>query len=193
MSLLCRFFNLPKGCQPKKGVVCGFRHEKYCDVPGCKNPQNHITDECGKFDIRLAKAELPQRQAHLDFIAEKRVKSMAEKAKKKAAEAAKPEASAPDPSTALEKAKHTLGDAVYKKALSILKNNDSEGYNKVMEEFPLDLTAERLTGKIVGMLLEGLEFDELFKLATSPSTEELEEYMAHATDVLYKHAKEVAE
>jgi hypothetical protein len=184
MVLPCKFYNTEKGCRSDQ-EKCGHPHVRYCTNPLCEGAaaKTHSLETCGRKGGG----------AHEAFIAKKREVSMAEKAKKKAMEVAKPEASAPDPSTALEKAKHTLGDAVYKKALFVLTNNDSEGYNKVMEDFPLDLTAERLTGKIVGMLLEGLEFDELFKLATSPSTEELEEYMAHATDVLYKHAKEVAE
>jgi hypothetical protein len=110
---------------------------------------------------------------------------------KKAAEAAKPETPAPNPSHELAKAKSTVGEILYKQAMSILTDNDNAGYNQVMKDFPMELPANRLAGKLVGMLLEGLDLDELINLTTTPA--ELNERMAEGVEVLYAHSKKPAE
>lgn len=182
MVFPCKFYNSEKGCRSSE-EKCGHSHVLYCTNEICvkaEKQHTHTHATCGQKGGG----------AHEAFIAKKREASMAEKAKKKAADAAKPVAE-PVSSNELAKAKSTVGEILYKQAMSILTDNDNAGYNQVMKDFPLELPADRLAGKIVGMLLEGLDLDDLIKLTTTAT--ELNERMAEAVDVLYEHNKKAAE
>jgi len=182
MVFPCKFYNSEKGCRSTE-EKCGHSHVPYCTNEICvkaEKQHTHTYATCGQKGGG----------AHEAFIAEKRKASMAEKAKKKAAEAAKPETPAPQPSNELVKAKNILGEKLYKQVMSILTDNDDAGYNQVKKDFPMELPANRLAGKLVGMFLEGLELHELISL--SDDTAELNERMVEGVEVLY-NAKKAAE
>jgi hypothetical protein len=183
MVFPCKFYNTAKGCRSNE-EDCGHPHVLYCTNEICVKAEKQFTHThatCGQKGGG----------AHEAFIAKKREASMAEKAKKKAAEAAKPETPAPNPSYELAKAKSTVGEILYKQAMSILTDDDNAGYNQVMKDFPVELPANRLAGKLVGMLLEGLDLDELINLTTNPT--ELNGRMVEGVEVLYEHSKKTAE
>jgi len=181
MVFPCKFYNSEKGCRSDE-EKCGHPHVLYCTNTLCEGAaaKTHSLETCGRKGGG----------AHEAFIAKKREASMAEKAKKKATEVAKPETPAPEPSHQLAKAKSTVGEILYKQAMSILTDNDNAGYNQVIKDFPMELPANRLAGKLVGMFLEGLDLDELITLTTD--TTEINERMAEGVEVLY-NAKKAAE
>jgi hypothetical protein len=183
----CRF-----GPTCNKKATCKFVH-----VP-CKNPaciaagkQNtHDDDKCGVLDPSRSPEE--QRQAHKDFIAAKREASMAAKAAKKAkaaeaAEAKPPEVAPaasdkpPDITGAMRLAAQEKLYAQYVEAFT----HDENSYKTLMEMYPLDLPAEKLAGKLVGMLGEGLEVRELYKMTVDSARRN--EVMLEALDILVEH------
>jgi hypothetical protein len=175
MVFPCKFYNTEKGCRSEEDK-CGHPHVLYCTNEICvkaEKQHTHTRATCGQKGGG----------AHEAFIAKKREASMAEKAKKKAE--AKPETAASESSDQLAKAKNILGEKIYKQVTSFLTDDDNAGYNKVTKDFPVDLPANRLAGKIVGMLLEGLDLEELINLVTNAT--ELAERMAEAVGVLHTH------
>ena len=178
-------------CRDKKpchfGIKCRNKDTcKFLHVP-CKNPactavkkqDTHDDDKCGVLDPSRPREE--QRQAHNDFIAAKRVKDMAKRAAvkaKKAAEAA--EAKPPDEGAMRLSAQEKLY-AQYVEAFT----HDENSYKTLMEMYPLDLPAEKLAGKLVGMLGEGLEVRELCQMTMDHARRN--EVMLEALEILVEH------
>jgi hypothetical protein len=148
----------------------------YCDNPLCQGgaAQTHTLATCGRKGGG----------GHEAFIAKKREKAMAAKAAIK--EAAKLSPSSGESAVAeLKKAKNAIGEILYKQVQSFLRDNDSAGYKAIMADFPVSLPCDRIAGKTVGMLLEGLDLSELIEL--KDNTAALSERIVEAVDVLHQY------
>jgi hypothetical protein len=185
MVFPCKFYNTEKGCRSNE-EDCGHPHVLYCTNEICVKAgkqHTHTHATCGQKGGG----------AHEEFIAKKRETSMAEKAKKKAAETANVVTPVPVPNNTaaaeLALAKNTVGEILYKQVLSFLTDDDNAGYKVIMECFPISLPPERIAGKTVGMLLEGLDLSELFTLKTDKAS--LQERVTEAVEVLHNYEKVV--
>lgn len=172
---ICQFFNSPKGCKPPSGE-CSREHVRYCTNPLCEGAaaKTHPFEVCGRKGGG----------GHEAFIAKKKEKAIAAKAVAK--EATKPSPSSGESAVAeLNKAKNAIGEILYTQVQSFLKDDDNAGYKAVMMSFPISLPCDRIAGKTVGMLLEGLDLSELIKLRDNKP--ELQNYVVEAIEVLHKH------
>ena len=169
---ICSHFNTEKGC-PRNGD-CKFEHVLYCINELCAGAtaKTHTHAACGRKGGG----------AHEAFIAKKREISMAEKAAKKAKEAAAavPEVKPSD----VGAAKIAILEKLYELYHSSFIEN-TESYNTLIEMYPLDLPPNRLAGKVVGMLGEGLEDKELVGLLTDNT--ERNKLLMDALELLIKH------
>lgn len=157
---ICKFYNSRHGCAPPGGE-CPHEHVLYCTNELCVGAaaKTHTLDACGRKGGG----------GHEAFIAQKRVQAMAAKAVIK---------------EKLKKAKNAICENLYPQVKSVLTDNDNAGYKALMEMFPIDLSLDRVPGKVVGMLLEGLNIDELTQLNTDFDL--LKEHIIEAVVVLYK-------
>jgi hypothetical protein len=166
-------FNTKKGCTPPSGN-CSFEHVHYCTNPLCEgaSAKTHTLATCGRKGGG----------AHEAFIAAKREASMAAKAAKKAKEAAEAVTEAKPPEEGATK--FSIQEKLYEQIYGAFTENP-DTYNTLMELYPLDLPSNRVAGKIVGMLGEGLELDELNGLITDHA--ERNKLMLEALDVLLQN------
>jgi hypothetical protein len=166
-------FNTERGCSPPSGK-CNFEHVFYCTNPLCEgaSAKTHTLANCGRKGGG----------AHDTYIAAKREESMAAKAAKKAMKAAEAVQEAKPPKEGATKfsIQSELFNQIYG---SFIDNPDT--YKTLMEIYPLNLPPDRMAGKIVGMLGEGLDLDELNGLTTDHV--ERNKLMMEALDVLVKH------
>lgn len=187
----CRF-----GPTCNKKDTCKFVHDP-CKNPACiaAGKQNtHDDEKCGVLDPSRPSEE--QRQAHKDFIAAKRKASMEAKAAKKtkaaeAAEAKPPEgatevapAASDKPSDITGAMRHAAQEKLYAQYVNAFEY-DENSYKTLMEMYPLNLKAEELAGKLVGMLGEGLEVRELYKMTVDDARRN--EVMLEALEILVEH------
>lgn len=188
MDTPCAFFNKEGGCR-NTAAECRRAHVPYCTNEICveaKKQHTHTHARCG----RKGGGE------HAAFIAKKREASMAENAKKKAAKAAAEPVAEPvaDPNAELKaRVEKHIGNRLYDKVLEILKDDDSAMYVKLKETFPvpIDLPAERLAGKVVGMFLDAMDIGEWLDLIDDPDM--LFEQVVEAMIVIHNHHKALAE
>ena len=159
--LICKFYNSEHGCELPAGN-CSRKHVPYCTNPLCEGAaaKTHTFDACGRKGGG----------GHEAFIAKKREKAMAAKAVIK---------------EELKKAKIAICEKLYPQVKSVLTDDDNAGYNALMEAFPIDLPLDRVPGKVVGMLLEGLNLDELTQLNTDFDL--LKKHIIDAVVLLYEH------
>jgi len=172
----CRF-----GPTCNKKATCKFVHDP-CKNPACiaAGKQNtHDDEKCGVLDPSRSPEE--QRQAHKDFIAAKRGASMAAKAAKKAKAAEAAEAKPPEGAIKLAAMEKLY--AQYVEAFT----QEEESFNDLMKIYPLKFPPAILAGRIVGMLGEGLELDELSNLTTDH--EERNRLMLEAVEALVAYQK----
>jgi hypothetical protein len=164
--LICKFYNSRYGCKLPAGK-CLHEHVRYCTNELCVGAaaKTHTLDACGRKGGG----------GHDAFIAEKRVKAMAAKAVIK---------------EELRKAKNAICENLYPQVVSVLTDNNDAGYKALMEMFPIDLTLDRFPGKVVGMLLDGLNLDELTQLNTDVDL--LKEHIIEAVVVLYLYKNKLA-
>jgi len=166
---ICIHFNTPKGCVPPSGE-CKFEHVLYCTNPLCEgaSAKTHTHATCGRKGGG----------GHDAFIAAKRKEAMAAKKAKKPKEA---EAVTEGPT------KIDILEELYKLVLTSFVANKSDGYSAVTDLYPFALafTPEKLAGKIVGMLHEGLEQDEIVELTVDGPQRETR--ILEALDVLQMH------
>jgi hypothetical protein len=169
---ICKFFNTQKGCAPPSGE-CSHEHVLYCTNELCAGAaaKTHTLKTCGRKGGG----------GHEAFIAQKKAKAIAAKA------VAKPSPSSGEAEAVNEvkKAKNAIGEILYTQVQSLLTDDDNAGYKAVMKDFPISLPSERIAGKVVGMLLEGLDLTELIQLKTDKTA--LQERVVDAVEVLYQH------
>lgn len=182
----CRF-----GPTCNKKATCKFVHDP-CKNPACiaAGKQNtHDDDKCGVLDPSRSPEE--QRQAHKDFIAAKREASMAAKAAKKAKAAEAAEAKPPEVAPAASDKppdgaiKLAAMEKLYAQYVKVFTHEES--FNDLMKIYPLKFPPNNLAGRIVGMLGEGLELDELSNLTTDH--EERKRLMMEALEALVDYQK----
>ena len=170
---ICVHFNTKKGCTPPSGN-CSFEHVLYCTNPLCEgaSAKTHTLAVCGRKGGG----------AHEAYIAAKREESMAAKAAKKAKEAAEAVTEVKPPEEGATK--FSIQEKLYEQIYGAFTEKP-DSYKTLMEMYPLDLPPNRVAGKIVGMLGEGLELDELNGLTTDHT--ERNKLMIEALDVLLQH------
>jgi hypothetical protein len=172
---ICKFYNTKQGCAPPGGE-CSHEHVLYCTNSLCEGAaaKTHTLKTCGRKGGG----------GHEAFIAKQKAKAIAAKAVVK--ETTKPLPSSGESAVAeLKKAKNAIGEILYKQVQSFLKDDDNAGYKAVMMSFPISLPCDRIAGKTVGMLLEGLDLSELIQLKDNKP--ELQNYVVEAIEVLHQH------
>lgn len=169
---ICKFFNTQKGCAPPGGE-CSHEHVLYCTNELCSGAaaKTHTLKTCGRKGGG----------GHEAFIAKKKAKAIAEKAVAKPS----PSSGEADAVNELKKAKNAIGEILYKQVQSFLTDDDNAGYKAIMQDFPINLPPERIAGKVVGMLLEGLDLTELIQLKIDKTV--LQERVIEAVDMLHQH------
>lgn len=172
---ICKFFNTKQGCAPPGGE-CSHEHVLYCTNELCAGPaaKTHTLKTCGRKGGG----------GHEAFVAKKKEQAIAAKAVVK--EATKPSLSSEESAvTELKNAKNAIGEILYTQVQSFLTDDDNAGYKAITQDFPINLPPQRIAGKVVGMLLEGLDLTELIQIKTD--TNSLQKRVVEAVDVLHQH------
>ena len=207
---LCRY---GKACRSKK--TCKFVHDP-CQNPACiaREKQNtHENDRCGVLDPSRSPEE--QRQAHKDFIAEKRKVSMEAAAERKAKKAAELAASTPwTPESATEAApavsdkppdegaaeaapavsdklaRDLAGGWLYPRIKSVLEDEDvAETAAEFIRARPTCYAARpgiNLAGSITGMHLENCKTPKDFSDLLAWSEDEVREAAMEGLETLFE-------
>ena len=139
---LCRFFNLGS-CRSES---CKFQHSKYCDNEICVKAgkqHTHTFTSCGQKGGG----------AHAAFIAKKREESMAKKAKEREA------------TNAARLPKVALLEQIYPLVHAILV----ESIQDLQQKYTIGPDPDALAQKIVGMIADAHNLEELMNLLTNTS------------------------
>ena len=192
---ICRYGS---ACRNKK--ICKFVHDP-CKNPACIAKGKHEThddNKCGVLDPSRSPEE--QRQAHKDFIAIKRMKSMALAAEKKAKKAAELAASTPwtpdegateaAPAVSDKLARDLAGEWLYSRIKSVLEEEAvAETAAAFIRDRPNCYAARpgiNLAGSITGMHLETCKTPKDFSDLQAWSEDEVREAAMEGLEALFE-------